>query len=353
MKKSFSLLMVLVLVLGMLALTGCGEKAQPGDENNQEELTETGKLVIYSGRKEQFIQPLIDKFTQETGIEVQLLSGGASEYALKIMDERNNPQADFFFANDSGVMEKLRLEGLLQANNMAAINNIPTDFRAIDNSWVGLSARSRVFIYNKDLISEEEMPKSILDLADPQWKGQFAITIAGSEAMIAHLTALRVQLGDAAVEEFIEGMLANQPEILKGHTDIRKAVGAGELKFGLVNNYYYHLQLLEEKDNNVDAIYPDQEEGGLGTFVNVAGIATVKDAKNAYSAQKFLEFLLQPEQQEMFANLNYETPVLPGIPVADIARPIDSYRRAAVDLSKIGPEWDATIDLMEKVGYTN
>jgi iron(III) transport system substrate-binding protein len=311
-----------------------------------------GELVVYSGRREAFVTPLVEKFEAETGITVRLLSGSASEYALRIMDEAARPQADIFFANDAGVMEKLRLEGMLEPYDSPALQQIPEDFRAEDGSWVGLSARSRVLIYNTDLIDEEEMPQSILDLADSRFRGQFAITQSGSEAMISHVTALRLLLGDEATSEFIAGMLANQPTILQGHTDIRKAVGAGEFAFGLVNNYYYHLQLLEETHNQVAAIYPDQGEGEMGTFVNVAGVALVKGGPNRTNAERFVEFMLAPEQQEMFANLNYETPVLPGIPVVDIARPIDDYRRAAVRLADLGPLWEETIRLMEAAGYT-
>ncbi len=349
MKKIF---LIIGTVLIALALAACNPKPAPNQSSAPPAGEETGELVIYSGRREQFIMPLIEKFTAETGIKVQLLSGSAAEYALKILDERNNPQADIFFANDAGVMEKLRLDGVLQPGDPAVFAAIPADFRAEDNSWVGLSARSRVFIYNKDLISEAEMPKSIFDLADSKWKGQFAITVPGSEAMISHLTAIRLLFGDKKTEEFIKGMLANKPAVLKGHTDIRKAVGAGEFKFGLVNNYYYHLQLLEDKDNNVGVIYPDQGSDQMGTFVNVAGVALVKGGRNPLSARKFVEFMLKPEQQEMFAILNYETPVLPGIPVHEIARPIDTYRRVDIKLSQLGAAWEGTIDLMEKAGYT-
>jgi iron(III) transport system substrate-binding protein len=356
-RKPTTLLLIAILLLTVaVTLSACAQAAQPPAQAPADtealEPAPSGELVVYSGRREQFVTPLIERFETETGITVRLLTGSASEYALRIMDEARNPQADIFFANDAGVMERLRLEGLLTPYDSPAVQTIPADMRAADGSWVGLSARSRVLIYNLDLISEDEMPQSIMDLADPRYKEMFAITRAGSEAMISHLAALRLLLGDEAVETFIRGMLANEPAILSGHTDIRKAVGAGEFAFGLVNNYYYHLQLLEDEHNNVGAIYTDQGDGEIGAFVNVAGVALIKGAPNAANAQAFVEFLLRPEQQAMFAELNYETPVLPGIPVVDIARPIDSYRRSAVSLSDLGPIWEDTIELMERAGYT-
>jgi iron(III) transport system substrate-binding protein len=345
--------MLLALILVACAPPARSEGVGQADAQVGEvQSKEAGELVIYSGRREQFVLPLIEEFERQTGISVQLLSGSASEYALRIMDEARNPRADIFFANDAGVMEKLRLEGMLAPYSSPALERIPSDLRAEDGSWIGLSGRARVFIYNQDLISEEEMPQSIFDLADPQYAGQFAITQAGSEAMISHLTAVRLLYGDEVLEDLIRGMLANEPAILGGHTDIRKAVGAGEFTFGLVNHYYYHLQLLEEQDNNVGGIYLDQGEDQLGTFLNVAGIALIEGAPNQAQAERFIEFLLEPEQLMMFATLNHETPVLPDAPVSEPIRPIESFRRAPVSLTELGAAWEETIGIMERAGYS-
>ncbi|KXZ40389.1 iron(III) transport system substrate-binding protein [Alkalithermobacter thermoalcaliphilus JW-YL-7 = DSM 7308] len=349
MKKIFSIFMVLLTSISLLA--GCtNESVEEKEQSNNEQ---SQKLVIYSGRKEQFVLPLIEKFEQETGIKVELLSGKSSQYAQKIIEEKNNPQADLLIANDAGVMEYLRLQGVLAPNDSKELEKIPANFKSEDGSWVGVSARSRVLMYNKDLISEEEMPKSILDLADPKYKGQFAITKASSEAMVSHIAAIRSIYGDDKTIEFIKGMLANEPLILEGHTDIRKAVGAGEVKFGLVNNYYFHLQLEEEKDNNVGVIYPDQGENEMGTFVNVAGVALIKGAPNEENAKKFIEFLLRDEQQEMFAFDSKETPVLPHIKTLDYAKKINEYKVMEKPLSNLGSVWEDTLNLMEKAGYVD
>lgn len=342
MNKKLLLLFPFIIFL-VIGLAGCSNNTSEKDDET---------LVIYSGRKEQFILPLIDKFEQETGIKVQLLSGNAVEYAHRIMEEERNPQADIFLANDAGVMEYLRINGALEPNDSPAIDNIPANFRAEDGSWVGISARSRVLMYNKDLISEEEMPKSILDLADPQYKGQFAIASAGNESMISHISALRVALGDEATTKLLEDILANDPLITKGHTEIRQAVGAGEVAIGLVNNYYYHLQLEEDTNNNVGVIYPDQGEDQMGTFVNVAGVAIVKGSKNMENAQAFVDFLLQPEQQELFAYNSKETPLLPDVATLEYAKRIDEYKHMDMPLSSLGTVWEDTVNLMEKAGFS-
>lgn len=357
-RKSKSLILILVLALSLTTiLAGCANNGEIKDNNDNEnpqvsENQGSDKLVIYSGRKENFILPIIEKFQEETGIKVELLSGNASQYAQKIIEERNRPQADLLFANDAGVMEFLRLEGVLESNSSDELSKIPANFRAEDGSWVGVSARSRVIMYNKDLISEEDMPKSIFDLADPKYKGQFAITRPGNESMVSHIAAIRAQYGDEKTTELIKGILANEPIIMQGHTDIRKAVGAGEVKFGLVNNYYFHLQLEEATDNNVDVIYPDQGENQSGTFVNIAGVALVKGAPNSENARKFIDFLLQPEQQREFSFNSKETPVLPEIEAVEYAKKIDEYKVMEMSLSNLGAVWNDTLDLMERAGYT-
>lgn len=347
--------LLLLLIVGILAVVavGCTTTASKGDQNNNGETIdkESKELVIYSGRKEQFILPLLEEFEKETGIKVSLLAGSATEYAHRIIEEKNNPQADIFFSNDAAIMEYLKQEGALEAYDSEAVKQIPENFRAEDNSWIGLSARSRVFMFNKDLILAEEMPQSIFDLVDPKYKGEFAITKAGSEAMVSHIAAVRTVFGDDVTEELIKGIMANEPVIMSGHTDIRKAVGSGEVKFGLVNNYYFHLQLEEDTDNNVDAIYPDQGENEMGTFVNIAGIAFVKGGKNSENGKKLAEFLLREEQQEVFAMVNKETPVLPHIKTLDYAKKVDEYKVADIKLSDLSKVWSDTVDLMERAGY--
>ncbi len=342
---------LMILVLALAACGGAQDESSSGPDAEPAS-NDPGELVIYSGRKEQFVTPLIERFEEETGIDVKLLSGGATEYAHRILEEQSNPRADIFFANDAGVMEYLRLQGVLQPNDSDTLEQIPEEFRAVDGSWVGLSARTRIIMYNRDLISEDELPQSIFDLADPRYRGQFAIVRAGNESMISHVAALRAYHGDETTKELIRGILANEPVITQGHTDIRKAVGAGEVAFGLVNNYYFHLQLHEETNNNVAAVYPDQGEDQMGAFVNVAGIALVKGAPNEDNARRFIDFLLEPEQQELFSINSMETPVLPGIPLIEGARPIDSYKHTDMHLGELGPVWQDTIDLMEEAGYT-
>jgi len=243
--KVTALFLSLILVAGLA--TGCVS----GDSEDSK------KLVVYSSRNENFVQALLDKFSEETGIEVVALHG-ASE--LQIAEEKNNVQADIFISNDLGGLGYLHLEGLLQGANPVGIETIPTLFRADDNAYFAISARARGFIYNKDMITEEEMPKSIEDLFDTKWaevENGYAITRGGNGGMIGNVSALRYQWGDVKTAQWIAAIRENAAGIFQGHGDIRRAVGAGEHTFGLVNNYYFHQQLVEPDNNNVGFIYLD------------------------------------------------------------------------------------------------
>lgn len=335
-----------------LMMSGCGVKKTgtlviPLNTTTNVSQTEGGKLVVYSSRKEKFVKPLVEAFEKETGVKVSLLS---QANIVRLDAEKKNPQADIFFSNDAGQMEHLRLDGLLEGNDSAALDVIDSRFRAADGSWVGLSARSRIFMYNKDKISESDMPKTLKELADPKWKGTFMITRGGNGSMIAHVAALRAAWGDDATRAWLKAIKENAGAITSGHTDIRRGVGAGKFAFGLVNNYYFHLQLAEPEMNNVAAVYPDQAEGETGIFVNAAGVALVKGGPNTTQARAFVDWLLEAEQQASFSYLSKETPLREDIRTIEDARKISDYRTMSMPLHKLGPVWADTKALIAESG---
>ena len=336
-KRHISL--TLAMLLTALWLAGCAVQT-PRTE---------GELVIYSARNENFVQPLLTSFGQTTGIKVRLLTGNES-LVNKIIEEQNNVQADIFFSNDAGALEFLRLQGALQPNSSTAMQLVDERYRANDGSWVGLSARTRVLMFNKDMISEADMPQDLWELTDPKWKGTFMITRGGNSSMVAHIAALRAVWGDEKTEEWVTKVRENAGAVVNGHGDIRRSVGAGEYAFGLVNNYYFHQQLREDKDNNVGAIYPDQGTGGMGAFVNAAGVGLIKGAPNHANARKLIDFLLEPDQQKTFAFNSMEVPLNPAVEANPIARPISDYETMNIRLQDIGAMWADVKALIERAG---
>lgn len=365
MKKSLKLLMLTMMALALVFVAAaCGSQEetqtepetggeQPQEEQqeeqDQEEVVELGgQLVVYSARNEKFVQPLLDKFAEETGIEVLPLHEAD---ALQIKEEAGNVQADVFITNDIGNLEYLRMEDLLEGHNVPGYDSIDAQFRADDNSWIALSTRARGFIYNKDMITEEEMPKTMEELMDDKYKGQFAITRGGNGGMIGNVSALRYEWGDEKTSEWIEAIKENAGGIYNGHGDIRQAVGAGEHAFGLVNNYYYHQQLEEPTNNNVGFIYNDQGEGQMGTITNAGGVGLVKGGPNADNALVFIEWLLQEENQLAFVGESLEVPINPDLepPYANAAK-VSELNLHDMPLKELGQYFEDTKALIEAAG---
>jgi iron(III) transport system substrate-binding protein len=192
-----------------------------------------GEVVVYTSRAEALFKPVIEAFNAAyPDIKVTVLNGSNSELAARILEERANPKADVLVNSDILTMENLAAEGVFAPNDSAAVMAVPTDYRADDGSWVALTLRARVIMYNTDLVSPEELPKKMVDLADPKWKDMIGSANSTNGAMVAQLVIMRNQLGEPATEAFIQGLVENNTQFFGGHTDVRKAVGAGELKLG-------------------------------------------------------------------------------------------------------------------------
>ncbi|MDF2629909.1 MAG: extracellular solute-binding protein [Symbiobacteriaceae bacterium] len=329
-----------------MLLTACGGTASAPAPTSKAD-AETKELVVYTGRSETLVKPVLEAFEKATGVKVTYKAAGATELANLILEEKSSPKADIYLANDAGALEKLRIEKALEVYTSENLKKVPGDLKAVDNSWYAVTARARVIMYNKALVSEAELPKSLKDLADPKWKDQIGMATGANESVIANVTALRLTEGEQAAEKFLNDLKNNGLKVYKGHGDVRKAVGAGQIKLGWVNHYYYHLQTHEAEGNNVGVIYPDQD--GAGATVNIAGAAIVKGAKNMANAKKFLDWLLTPETQKLFAELNYEMPVLPGVATKE-AKALGEFKRNAVKLGQFGEQWDKSVQLIDKIG---
>lgn len=310
----------------------------------------SGELVLYTTRSESLIKPVIDAFQQANpGIKVTLLTGSGSQIAAKLLEEKGNPQADVFINTDSVQMTGLAKEGLFEPNQGSTLLDlVPEQYRAEDGSWLALTLRARVIMYNTNLVTAEEAPKSVLDLTDPKWKGQVGAADSTNGSMQGQVVAMRGLLGDTETETWLKGLVANETRFFGGHTDVRKAVGAGELKLGLVNHYYYQLSRAEGAP--VGVVYPDQGEGQMGVVVNTTNVGIVRGTEDLPAATKFVEYLLTRDGQKIFAELNYEYPVREGVQLADGVQPLDRYRLADIDLTSLADELEPSKALMESAG---
>jgi iron(III) transport system substrate-binding protein len=312
--------------------------------------TASGDLVIYSGRSEALIRPVIDLFQkQNPQIQVKLKAGSNNEMAAALLEETANPQADLFIATDMLIVANLGSQGVFEVYQPAGADTISTEYRDPENTWTSFTGRARVIMYNADLVTPEEVPTSVFELTDPKWKGQIAAAGSTNGSMQAHIAAISELQGEAKAEEWLQGLLANEVKFFGGHTDVRKAVGAGEFKLGLVNHYYYHLQKAEPSDNNVGVVYPDQGEGQMGVVVNTTAGGVVKGGPNPAAAKAFVDFLLTPEAQHLFAELNYEYPLTAGVELTEGVTPLDGLKLAEVSMRSIYEDLEATQALIQKV----
>jgi iron(III) transport system substrate-binding protein len=338
----------------LIALAACGSpatqatKVEPPTEAPATSEAVSGELVIYSGRAEALIQPVIDAFkAQNPDVEVLLKSGSNSELANALLEEQNNPQAEVFITTELVTIQSLAQQGMFEAYRPQAADQLPAEFVGDEDLWVGLTRRARVIMYNTDLVTEEEAPKSIFDLTDPKWRGQIALAGSTNGSIQAQIAAMRQLIGEEETEAWLTGLIENEATFFGGHTDVRKAVGAGEFKIGLVNHYYYHLQKAE--GSPVGIVYPDQEADQIGLITNATAAAIVKGTENRPAAETFIDFLLSEEGQKLFAELNYEYPLLSGVALSPDVQPLDSFRLADVNVSQAASDVDATFALIEKV----
>jgi iron(III) transport system substrate-binding protein len=304
------------------------------------------ELVVYSGRSEELVGPIIERFEEQSGLDVNVKYGDTTELASTILEEGANSPADVFFAQDAGALGALTNEGVFAELPTDIISLVDARFRAPENQWVGISARARVVVYNTEELSEADLPDSILDFTDSTWSGRigWAPTNASFQSFV---TAMRASLGEEAAREWLEGIQANEPRVYANNTAVLEAVGSGELSVGFVNHYYLFRKLAESPD------YPAANyffgNGDVGGLVNVAGVGILNTAQHPEAAHEFVEFLLAEEAQHYFSDETKEYPLLSGIAADPILPPLDSLGTPPIDLNALA-DLQGTLELLQSLG---
>jgi len=314
-------------------------------------VAEPDRLVVYSGRTERLIKPLLDSFQAKTGIQVDLLSSGTTEVVNRLQAEGARTPADLLITNDAGSLERARELGLLRpltSQKVAAA--IPSKFRAADNSWIGLSGRFWVVVYNTTLVKPSDL-RSLLDLAEPRWKDKIAIPNAGSEYLQAGISVIKAVHGDDRTKQFLEGLKANAGTQVYGKSSqIVEAIAKGQSALGVVNHYYVFRYLATHPGAPIAVLMPDQHEGGMGAVINVAGIGIIAHAKHAESAKRLVDYLVSDEGQKQFADLNKEYPLNSRVAADPALPPYKATRVAPVPLARLGELREPAMDLIEQAG---
>jgi iron(III) transport system substrate-binding protein len=333
-----------LVTLGALALTlaACGGGSDEGGD---------GTLTIYSGREEELVGPLIEKFEQQSGTKAEVRYGDSAELAATIAEEGDNSPADVFFAQDPGSLGAVEERGLLAELDESELERVPEHFRDADGRWVGTSGRVRVIAYNTEELSDTEVPNSVFDLTDPKWKGKigFPPTNASFQAFV---TAMRLSAGEERTRQWLEAIKANDPKLYEKNAPVVEAVAAGEIQLGLVNHYYLYLI----KEENPDAPVANHFLNGddPGALVSTAGVAILESSDSKESAREFVDYLLSEEGQRFYVDEAEEAeyPLIDGIKPKEGLPALDSVRGPNLDLSKFGVELERTLKLLNEVGFT-
>jgi iron(III) transport system substrate-binding protein len=323
------------VLLVLLALAGCG-----GEE---------GDITVYSGRQEDLVEGLFEQFEEATGIEVDVRYGDSAELAATIAEEGDNTPADVFFAQDAGSLGSVGEEGLLAELPAETLDKVDERFADPQGRWVGTSGRVRVVAYNTEALSEDELPDSIWDYADPAWRGRLGLppTNASFQAMV---TAMRLEAGDERTREWLEGLAANEPRIFENNVQTLEAIAAGEIDAGFVNHYYLYGLLEEEPEAPVANHF--LEPGDAGALVNVAGVGILRTTDRPGMAQQLADYLLGPGQ-EYFATETDEYPLVAGVTPESELPPLSDLQGPDIELGAFGSELKATLEMLDSVGLTS
>lgn len=329
----------LAAAAAILALAGCG-----GGGNDT--------LTIYSGREEELVAPLLTRFEQETGTNVEVRYGDSAELAATIAEEGGGSPADVFFAQDPGSLGAVAREGLLGKLPANVLNRVPERFRDPDGRWVGTSGRSRVIAYNTDELSQDEVPDSVFDLTDPRWKGKVGVAPTNASFQ-AFVTAMRLTVGEERTRAWLEAMKANGVRFYEKNAPIVEAVASGEIVLGLVNHYYLYLVKEEQPDAPVANHFLSGDDPGA--LVSVAGAGVIEGSDNREDAERFVEFLLSDEGQRFYTEEAEEAeyPLVEGIQPKQGLPPFSSLGGPNVDLAGLGGELERTLELLNETGYTS
>ncbi len=305
-------------------------------------------LVLYSGRNETFVEPVIEAFEAATGIDVEVRYAGTGDLATTLVTEGSASPADVFWAQDPAFIGGIARQGLLTELPDDVLSLVPDRFVDGAGHWAGITARSRVFVYNTDLVSEDELPTSVWDLTDPAWNGRFGVAPSNG-SFVAFVTGMVLVEGEERTLEWLEGIAANNPVIFDGNGPIVDAVVAGDLDAGLVNHYYL-LQRIDELGEVPAAnhFFPDGDPGGL---VMATGAGVLASSDKQEEAVDLIRHLLSAESQAHFLGL-WEYPLIEGAGSPEGQVPLEDLPSLDIDLSDTADTLDPALTLIAEAGLT-
>ncbi len=333
----------LAAVLAAGTLAACGT-ALGGASSGADSIT------LYSGQHEQTTQSLVDAFEQQTGIKVNVRYNDEDSFVDEILAEQAHPIADVFYTENSPALEALQEKGLLAPVDPSTLAKTPAKYNSPQGDWVGVSARVSVLIYNPSLISKSALPTTVLQLADPRYKGKLAFA-AGETDFQPIVTAVARAYGQAQALSWLDGIKANAgAHIYPDNETIADEVNRGAVAFGVVNQYYWYRMKAELGASNVHSEITYFAPHDPGYVVDVSGAAILKSSKHQALAQRFLAFLVSKAGQEIIAHsISYEYPLDDGVTTAAPETPFSQLQPYPISIAELG-DGSTAIALLSKAG---
>ncbi|GHG42630.1 iron ABC transporter substrate-binding protein [Sinomonas cellulolyticus] len=328
-----------------LSMAACGTSANSAGASGA--ATPGTTITVYNAQHESLTKEWIDAFTAETGIKVDYRQGDDTEMSNQIVQEGANSPADVFLTENSPAMTQVENAGLFTDIDPATIAQVPAEYRPSTNKWIGIAARSTVFAYNKDKLSQDQLPKSIMDLEKPEWKGRWAASPSGADFQ-AIISAMLELKGESATGDWLKAMKDNA-KAYKGNSTAMKAVNAGEVEGAVIYHYYWFGDQAKTGENSKNVGLEYFKNQDPGAFVSVSGGGVLKSSKKQAAAQAFLKFVTGKKGQEVLQKgTSFEYAVGSDVPSNDKLVPLKDLDAPKVDPAKLNSK--KVNDLMTSAG---
>ena len=310
----------------------------------------SNELTIYTSRQPQLIEPIIEKFTEQTGIKVNYLSGNAQELMERIDVEGIKSPADIFMTVDAGVLWQAAERDIFETIDSDVLkNNIPSYLRDPNNQWFGLSKRARTIVFSNDQFSEDDF-SSYEDLADPKWKGKLCLRTSKKVYNRSLMASMIDTYGFEKTKDVVSGWVSNlATDVFSNDTNALKAVSSGQCGMTIVNTYYFARLLDDPQYDNLSLFWANQDDRGV--HVNISGAGVVKTSENKKNAILLLEYLSSNEAQDLYASANKEYPVLIGAKVHESIKEWGEFKEDNINVSKLGSLQKDAVFLAQEVNY--
>ncbi|MCZ4558077.1 iron ABC transporter substrate-binding protein [Rhodococcus maanshanensis] len=313
----------------LVGLTACSNDSDTSNEPEQ--------ITVYNAQHESLTQEWVDEFTAQSGIKVNLRNGDDTELGNQIVAEGGASPADVFLTENSPAMALVETAGLFADLDPDTLAQVPQQYRPSTGKWTGIAARSTVFVYNKDKLPQDQLPKSLLDLQDPSWKGRWAASPSGADFQ-AIVSALLELKGEDATRAWLAGMKENAVPY-KGNSAVMKAVNAGEVPGGVIYHYYWFGDQAKTGENSANTALHYFKNEDPGAFVSVSGGGVLESSNKAVAAQQFLRFVTGKAGQEILQKGDsFEYAVGSNVPSNPALVPLADLQAPTVDPSKLNSQ---------------